>query len=53
MNKKKLTQLIDNALEDIIAIKQDLTVNNKLNTKQAINSLHEQAILIKNITNIK
>jgi len=53
MNKKKLTQLIDNALEDIILIKQDLTVNNKLNTKQAINSLHQQAILIKNITNIK
>ena len=53
MNKKKLTQLIDNALEDIILIKQDLTVNNKLNTKQAINSLHEQAILLSNITNIK
>ena len=53
MNKQKLTQLIDNALEDIIAIKQDLTVNNKLSTKQAINSLHQQAILIKNITNIK
>ena len=53
MNKQKLTQLIDNALEDIILIKQDLTVNNKLNTKQAINSLHQQAILIKNITNIK
>ena len=53
MNKQKLTQLIDNALDDIIAIKQDLTVNNKLSTKQATRSLHQQAILLSNITNLK